>query len=584
VTREQLLAQARAWLSDDPDSETRFALETLIASDDLPALEELFFGPLEFGTAGLRAVVGPGLARMNRVVVARATWAVGKQLLATFPDARERGVIIGYDGRTHSRAFAETACEVLAGLGLRVQLTTRPTPTPLVAFASTHLLATAAIVITASHNPPAYNGYKVFWRNGAQIVPPIDKSIAALFEAAPAYSAIPRLDLDDARKRGLLGDVPEAVDRAYLDGALQVTATTRAIDRSLRIAYTALHGVGKPWVERALHMAGFENLFIVAEQAEPDGAFPTVKFPNPEEPGAMDLLLATAREHDADIALANDPDADRLAVAARNAQGEYVQFSGNEVGVLLGHDAIVRAGAAVKRPLVVNTIVSSPLLRVIAEKMGVRAEQTLTGFKWIANRALELDRTEGTSFLFGYEEALGYSMGTLVRDKDGITAALAVAALAASLKHDGRTLITALESIYREFGLFESGQMNLVREGIAGKAELESVMARLRQAPPTSLGGVTVKALVDYARGLRKVGESETPTLLPPSNVVALELDGGHRVIVRPSGTEPKVKCYFDVYESVRAGDALSAARERARATLSMLRTALGETLGVPER
>ncbi len=252
--------------------------------------------------------------------------------------------------------------------------------------------------------------------------------------------------------------------------------------------------------------------------------------------------------------------------------------------MLLGHDAIVRAGAAVKRPLVVNTIVSSPLLRVIAEKMSVRAEQTLTGFKWIANRALELDRTDGTSFLFGYEEALGYSMGTLVRDKDGITAALAVAALAASLKHDGRTLITALESIYREFGLFESGQMNLMREGIAGKAELESVMTRLRQEPPTSLGGITVKALVDYARGLRRVGNSETPTLLPPSNVVALELDGGHRVIVRPSGTEPKVKCYFDVYESVRAGDALSAARERARATLSMLRTALGETLGVPER
>ncbi len=579
-----MLAQARAWLSEDPDGETRFELETLIANDDLPALEELFFGPLEFGTAGLRAVVGPGLARMNRVIVARATWAVGKQLLSAFPDARERGVIIGYDGRTHSRSFAETACEVLAGLGVRAQLTTRPTPTPLVAFASTHLLATAAIVITASHNPPAYNGYKVFWRDGAQIVPPVDKSIAALFESAPVYSAIPRVELADARKRGLLNDVPETVDSAYLNGALKVTSTTRPVDRSLRVAYTALHGVGKPWIERAFHMAGFSNLFVVAEQAEPDGAFPTVKFPNPEEPGAMDLLLATARENNADIALANDPDADRLAVAARNADGDYVQFSGNEVGVLLGHDAIMRAGATVKRPLVINTIVSSPLLGVIAEKLGVRAEQTLTGFKWIESRAMELHRTEGYSFLFGYEEALGYSIGTLVRDKDGISAALAVATLAGALRHEGCTLLTALDGIYREFGLFESGQMNLVREGIAGKAELESTMIRLRQAPPTSLGGLTVKALVDYERGLRRVGESETPTSLPPSNVIALELDGGHRVIVRPSGTEPKVKCYFDVYESVQAEEALSSARERARTTLSTLRAALGQALGVPER
>jgi phosphomannomutase len=521
---------------------------------------------------------------MNHVIVARATWAVGTHLLATFPDVRERGVIIGYDGRTHSRAFAETACEVLAGLGVRAQLTTRPTPTPLVAFASTHLLATAAIVITASHNPPAYNGYKVFWRNGAQIVPPVDKSIAALFEAAPAYSEIPKVDFASAKKRGLVGNVPDAVDSAYLDGVLKVTATTSIVDRSLRVAYTALHGVGTPWIERAFRNAGFDNVFIVAEQAEPDGAFPTVKFPNPEEPGAMDLLLATAKEHGADIAIANDPDADRLAVAERNAEGNYIQFSGNEVGVLLGHDAIMRARGTVKRPLVINTIVSSPLLCVIAEKLGVRAEQTLTGFKWIANRALELQGAEGYSFLFGYEEALGYSVGTLVRDKDGISAALAMATLAGALKYEGRTLTAALEGIYREFGLFESGQMNLVREGLAGKAEIESMMARLRQAPPTSLGGLTVNALVDYERGLRTAGGAQTATSLPPSNVIALELDGGHRVIVRPSGTEPKVKCYFDVYESVRGDEALSEARARARRTLSTLRTALGEALGVPER
>ena len=579
-----MLARAHAWLADDPDLETRLELETLIKTEDEPALKERFFGPLEFGTAGLRAVVGAGLARMNRVIVAKATWAVGKHLLASFPDARERGVIIAYDGRTHSRAFAETACEVLAGLGVRTQLTKRPTPTPLAAFALTHLSAAAAIVITASHNPPAYNGYKVFWRDGAQIVPPVDKSIAALFESSPSYAAIARVDFAEAKKRGLLGDVPDAVDAAYLEGALKLTATNRETDRTLRVAYTALHGVGTPWIERAFAAAGFSNLFSVAAQAEPDGAFPTVKFPNPEEPGAMDLLFATAKENDADIAIANDPDADRLAVAVRNVEGRYVQLSGNEVGILLGYDAIVRAEGVVKRPLVINTIVSSPLLGVIAQKRGVRAEETLTGFKWIANRAMELFRTEGYSFILGYEEALGYSVGTLVRDKDGISAALAFATLAASLKQEGSDVLTALERIYREFGLFASGQMNIVREGIAGKAELEAMMTRLREAPPISVAGMTVKSLVDYERGVRKTGDVEVRLALPPSNVIGLDLEDGHRIIVRPSGTEPKVKCYFDVYETLRGEEPLNEAKVRAAATLATLRSALAETLGVPER
>ncbi len=579
-----MLAYAHAWLSDDPDLETRLELETLLEKEDLTALEERFFGPLEFGTAGLRAVVGAGLARMNRVIVAKATWAVGKQLLATFPDARERGVIVAYDGRTHSRTFAETACEVLAGLGIRSQLTTRPTPTPVAAFALKHLSAAAAIVITASHNPPAYNGYKVFWRNGAQIVPPIDNAIATLFESSPTFGTIARVPLADARKRGLSADVPEAVDTAYIEGALKVTTTDRPTDRTLRVAYTALHGVGKPWIERAFAKAGFANLFIVAAQAEPDGAFPTVKFPNPEEPGAMDLLFATARDNDADIAIANDPDADRLAVAVRNGEGKYVQLSGNEVGVLLAHDAILRAEGVVKRPLVINTIVSSPLLGVIAKKKGVRAEETLTGFKWIANRAMDLLRDEGYSFILGYEEALGYSVGTLVRDKDGISAALAMATLAAALKHDGSNVLAALERIYREFGLFESGQMNVVREGIAGKAELEAMMTRLRRSPPPSLWGMTVRSVVDYEHGVRKTGDVETRLSLPASNVIGLDLEGGHRVIVRPSGTEPKVKCYFDVYESVRGEEPLTETKLRAAATLSGLRVALGEALGVPER
>ena len=579
---DQLRDKVEAWIAQDSDPEAQAELQALLEGGEARQRElaERFVGPLAFGTAGLRGVLGAGESTMNRAVIRRTTHGLGTYLLQRddLPGAERMGVVVGYDGRRMSREFAEEAAGVLTALGIKVRLTTEVCPTPLVAFAVTRTQAAAGIMITASHNPPQYNGYKVYAENGAQIIPPMDLEIASAIAAAPGANEIAQRSLNEARQAGLLEDLGDDVERAYLDAVQGLARRPGAGDRGLKLVYTPLHGVGLKLTQRALEQAGFTDVHPVPEQAQPDGAFPTVNFPNPEEDGALDLALGLARERSADLVLAQDPDADRLAVVVRTAKGDYVQLTGNEVGVLLGHYLLTEGegarGEGAEDRVVLASFVSSPQLGVVAQALGVHYEETLTGFKWIANRAMELERDQGRVFVFGYEEALGYSVGRVVRDKDGISAALLMAELAALRKAEGKTLIDELEAIARRYGLFASGQRSRTYPGSEGADRMAAIMDGLRRSPPERVGAHTVAYVCDYQANKRatRTGEGEAIELsLPKSNVLTFELAGGSRIIARPSGTEPKIKFYFDVRGEMREGERFPAAKARARADLEVL-------------
>jgi phosphomannomutase len=565
----ELERRAKAWAEYDPDPETRAEIAELLTRPDPMAtdLPDRFAGSLEFGTAGLRGVIGAGPNRMNRAVVLRTTWGLAKYVAETTEAAAKRGVVIGYDGRRMSKQFAEDTACVLAAVGLHATLFDDVVPTPLLAFAVQHLGCAAGVMVTASHNPPEYNGYKAYWGNGAQIISPIDQGIARAIAMSPAAKDVPRMPINEAREKRLVTMVGEDLARTYL-AEVKKLAIRRDGDRSLSIVYTPMHGVGDALARRAFDDAGFAHVVSVPEQQKPDGAFPTVAFPNPEEKGAMDLAFALARSRHADLVLANDPDADRLAVAVPSGGG-FQQLTGNQVGVLLGHYILTNGLQSEEKaegaPLVIASIVSSPMLGVVAGALGARYEEVLTGFKWIANRAMDLKAERGWRFAFGFEEALGYTVGELVRDKDGISAAVIFAELVAVLRAKGTTVVAHLESLYRRYGLFTSSQVNLTRKGADGIAELKAIMAKLRKSPPMRIADDDVLAVRDYLAQVRTTNDGHKSALaLPKSDVLGFELASGCRVIARPSGTEPKAKFYFDVREPMTAGEPLSAAEARA--------------------
>ena len=592
---ERLCALAQQWIADDPDPFTRQELSDLLVAARAQRgaaaaeLADRFGATLEFGTAGLRGVLGAGPNRMNRAVVARATWAFARVLLAGVPRAAERGVVVGGDARRMSRELGEDVAAILGAAGIRVLRFGGPVPTPLVGFAVRRLGAAGGIVITASHNPAEYNGCKVYWENGAQIVPPIDERITAAMAQAPPAREIARPALDSLQVGGFVADAPPALERAYLDAVRALAVHPGEGDRRLRIVYTPMHGVGGSLARRALAEAGFDDVVIVPEQAEPDAAFPTVSFPNPEEDGALDLALALARRVGADLVLANDPDADRLALAlpegTLEAGRRWRRLTGNELGVLLGHYLLTEIRAGSERPrAVLSTIVSSPVLGRIAATLGVRYEETLTGFKWIANRAIELERA-GNEFVFGYEEALGYCIGDAVWDKDGVSAAVLAAEAAAVLRARGKTLRDELDVIARHWGAFVSRQVIFVRKGTAGAAAIHRTMQRLRASPPDSIGDDEVVARADYLARRRTDARTGavTPLPLPSSNVLGFELASGSRVLARPSGTEPKAKFYFDGSEPVAPGEPVSEAEARAFERLGRLVEAFVALAGAAE-
>jgi len=602
----ELADAVRTWVVDDPDPSTADELAALlaIAVQDSPTgastgaaeqrariaearaeLADRFSGLLEFGTAGLRGVMGGGPHRMNRAVVIRAAAGLAAYLNAALADAERRPrIVIGYDARHHSARFAEDTAAVMVAVGIEALLLPSPLPTPVLAYAVRHLEADAGVMVTASHNPARDNGYKVYLGGrvvtdagqGAQIVPPYDAEIAAEIARVPSVASVPRAT---AGWTVLGNDLVEQYIAA-------VVALADAGPRNLRIILTPLHGVGGRVASTVLRRAGFTDVMLVPEQADPDPDFPTVQFPNPEEPGAIDLAMALAYATNADLVIANDPDADRCAVAVRDPRARsyhgpdgaraegWRMLHGDEVGALLGELVAAQLTSAASspplgsdvpgRPFLASSIVSSRQLARIAEEHGLQHAATLTGFKWISRVA---------GMAFGYEEALGYCVApALVRDKDGISAALLVAQLAARLKADGRTLLDVLDDLARRHDLHLTDQLS------ARFTDLEQIPAtveRIRQSPPASLGGSPVTTLVDLSAGADG---------LPPTEGLRFVMADDTRVVIRPSGTEPKVKCYLEVIEPLArdaSDEAVGAARGAARHRLDALKAELAALLGL---
>jgi phosphomannomutase len=539
-----VLATARAWADDDPHEGDRREIEALIEAENVAELERRFAGPLSFGTAGLRGPLRAGPAGMNAVVVARAAAGLGRWLTAQGHGGG--GVVIGFDARHRSDEFARLSAEILAGAGFAVQVLPRPLPTPVLSFAVRHLGCAAGIMVTASHNPPEDNGYKVYLGDGRQLVPPADREIEAEIAAVESVRGLLRSD-----EWVTLGDDVEADYVAAVVAAVDPSTVPAIVRQGLTVAYTAMHGVGADTTRRVFAAAGMAPPASVAEQDRPDPAFPTVAFPNPEEPGATDLLKALSDRLGADVAIAEDPDADRCAVVCDGRQ-----LTGDEVGALLA-DWLLRRGV---RGTYASSLVSGSLMHVIAAAHGAPSAETPTGFKWIMRAG-----TDAAPLVFGYEEALGYSVApSVARDKDGISAALAVALLAAELKAGGRTLLHRLDQLALEHGLFVTGQL---AERVEDLSLIGAAMARLRADPPTRLLGrdVTVADLLDEE---------------PAVDAVRL-LGDGVRVIVRPSGTEPKLKCYLETVVPVHDDAGVLAARGRGEDELDQLRAEMSTALGL---
>ncbi|HQR27663.1 MAG TPA: phospho-sugar mutase [Nocardioides sp.] len=543
-----LLERARAWAAEDPDPQTREELVAVIgaveAGGDPADLADRFAGTLEFGTAGLRGALGAGPNRMNRVVVLRAAAGLAAYLKdqGAAPGA---SVVIGYDARHNSDVFARDTAEVMTGAGLRALVLPRPLPTPLLAFAIRELGCVAGVMVTASHNPPQDNGYKVYLGDGSQIVPPADIGIAERIAAVGPLADLPR------------GDGGTVLDERIVDRYLDTIAgLAEDGPRDLRLVYTPLHGVGGTSVLQVLELAGFPAPHVVPQQEEPDPEFSTVSFPNPEEPGAMDLAMALARETDADLVVANDPDADRCAAAVPGPHG-WRMLRGDEVGALLGAHLLARGRTGV----FATSIVSSSLLGKMAHAAGQGYAETLTGFKWIG-------RVEGLAF--GYEEALGYCCDPEhVKDKDGVSALLLLCELAAAAKAEGRTLDDLLDDLARRHGLHATDQL-AVR--VADLSLISQAMETLRTTPPVSLGGLAVERVDDLARG---------SAALPPTDGLRYTLADQARVVVRPSGTEPKLKCYLEVVVPVAPEDEVAAARIAAAGRLDAIKADLRGALGI---
>lgn len=514
---------------------------------------------LVFGTAGLRAIMGPGADQFNVSLVEQVTGAMCRHLLIAVPDAATRGVCVGFDARHHSQDFAQAVCEVLAAHHIRTWRFERAVPTPLLAFAVTHKQAAAGVMITASHNPPQYNGYKLYWDNGAQIIPPHDEAIMA--ELAAGSTDMTRTPLSQAAATGWISSIDDSVHAAYLSYIQRLLPSPRAAAK-IRVAYTPLHGVGGSVFAAALAAAGFSPPITVKEQALADPDFPTTPFPNPEEPGAMDRLLALAKEHQVDLALAHDPDADRLAVAAPQSDGQWHILSGNDVGALLCDYLLQRTEPHPKR-LVLSTVVSSPLIGSIAQAHGAHWEQTLTGFKWLMNRAQQLTAL-GYRFVFAYEEALGYAVDASVSDKDGISSAILMTELASQMHANGQNVQQALEALWRRYGLYQSALQSVPLIGDEAVSGMNKTLNHLRHHPPKRWCGIRVSEVVDYqARVRRRPDGSSASMPLPASNAIGLELEGGHRVMLRPSGTEPKLKIYADACEPLDKQSDVVAAKAR---------------------
>jgi phosphomannomutase len=558
--KDSLLAEARAWIDGDPDPETRAELAALIESHSLAALEERL-RPLTFGTAGLRGAVGAGPGRMNLAVVTRTACGIARYV-ASRSDAANLPIVIGFDARPTSRAFAQASAGVLLAAGFRVVAFSSPVATPLCAFLGRELGASITIVVTASHNPRPDNGYKVYGPNAVQIVSPMDAEIAQHIAQAPPALQVAGVPVDFSAPPVPLLELRDPTHlHAYFLAISRAIPAGRA-HRDLPIVHSALHGVGTAPMLRTLSEAGFTQVNVVAAQAESDGTFPTTPFPNPEEPGTLDLALLEAERCAAALLLVNDPDADRLAAAARS-NGVLSVLDGNQVGALLADQRLSLPPHGSGPPLVLSSVVSSPLVGLIARARGGHSERTHTGFKWLWSAALELERRGTGRFCFAYEEALGYSVFPAVRDKDGVAAGRALAELAAHLASRGATLFDRLHELYVEHGLWASAARNLA---LAADAPVNDRLDELVAQADLKLGERKVLRVIDY-----RAGEEAREAWLAAAPLLELTLEDDSRLFVRPSGTEPKLKLYAHVKRTITRQSDLSVSLADARRAASAL-------------
>lgn len=538
--------------------------ELLSIADHEAEIEDRFYTELSFGTAGLRGVLGMGTNRMNRYVVRRTTWGLA-DYMKTINGAAERGVVVAFDSRNMSDEFAREAALILAAQGVRAFLFPTLRPVPVLSFSIRQLGCAAGIIITASHNPPQYNGYKVYWEDGAQMPPERADAVTAFIRACPYSQCVPMAE-DEAIAKGLLVPVTPEVDDAYIERVKTLCVQPellRVHGHALKIVYTPLHGAGNVPVRRVLREVGITNLLVVPEQEKPDGNFPTVCVPNPEEPDTFTLAIALANREQADACFATDPDCDRLGVATRDPSGAFVLLTGNQIGCLLLHYILSsrkEMGTLPADGFVVKSIVSTELARAITNAYGIKLVEVLTGFKFIAEQIEEHERTGSGTFLFGFEEAYGYLSSTFVRDKDAVNASLLVTELTLSLKRQGKTLYDRLQEIYQTYGYAVEQTKSVAYQGKDGAGRMREIMKQLRGNPPAAIAGLKVLAVRDYENGLRTDAEGATALGMVHSNVLYYELQDGCWLCVRPSGTEPKIKLYIGAYaKTQQAANALAA-------------------------
>ena len=527
--------------------------ELLNIKNDTKEIEDRFYKELEFGTAGLRGIIGAGTNRMNIYTVGKATQGLANYIKKK--NGEDRGVAIAFDSRHMSPEFSKETALILNANGIKTYLFDSLRPVPELSFAVRELNCIAGIMITASHNPPKYNGYKVYWEDGAQIVPPVDKEIIEEVKSITDYGNIKKISQEEAENRKLYNVIGKEIDDKYIDALEKLVLNPDIIkkEKDLKIVYTPLHGTGNIPVKTILKRLGFENVFIVKEQELPDGDFPTVDYPNPEDPNAFKLALELAKEKDADIVLATDPDADRLGVYAKDSKtGEYKSFTGNMSGLLIAEYELSQKQVRNMIPsngVLIKTIVSSNLADSIAKNYNIELKEVLTGFKYIGEQIKIFEQTHENTYLFGFEESYGCLIGTHARDKDGITAVMALCEASAYYKEKGLTLWDQMIKIYEKYGYYKEELLSITLEGVSGAQQIKEMMEKLRNNVPSKIGDYTVRQFRDYKTGkiINMNTKEEKETGLPVSNVLYFDLENDSWVCVRPSGTEPKIKFYVGV-------------------------------------
>ena len=547
------LKEYERWCSDSAfDEETK--KELLEIKDNEEEIKDRFYKELEFGTAGLRGVIGMGTNRMNKYTVGKATQGLANFIIKQ--NGQDRGVVISFDSRHMSPEFSKLTALVLNANGIKTYIMDRLRPVPELSFSVRKLNAIAGVMITASHNPPKYNGYKVYWEDGAQIVPPIDKNIITEVRNVKSYSDIKTISEEEAIKKGLYNVVGNELDDSYIEELKKCVLNPDIIKQEgdkLKIVYTPLHGAGNEMVQRILKELGFKNVYVVPEQEKPNGDFPTVSYPNPEDPKAFKMALELAKEKDADVVLATDPDSDRLGIYAKDTKtGEYKNYTGNMSALLIAEYEISQKqekGILPSNGMMVKTIVSTNLTDAVAEAYNLKLVEVLTGFKYIGEVIRKSEENNDYKYVFGFEESYGCLIGTYARDKDGVGAVMALCEAAAYYKSKGLTLWNQMINIYEKYGYYKEGQVSIVLEGADGAEKIKSMMTAMREKKIEKIGEYNVLKFRDYDRNIirdMKTGNEEE-TGLPKSNVLYYELENNSWCCVRPSGTEPKIKLYMGI-------------------------------------